>query len=55
MQSGHCRQPGETIGAAPRADAAGYRDDDKGVMGKAIPVAHGRFIRFIFFDLKTQV
>ena len=30
----------ETIGPPPRTDAASDSDDDKGVMGEAIPVVH---------------
>jgi hypothetical protein len=33
-------QSRETIGPAPRADAANDPDDDKGVMGEAIPAVH---------------
>ncbi len=54
MQSGHCRQPGETIGAAPRADAAGYPDDDEEVVGEAIPVADRGFVCSMFSDLKIH-
>jgi hypothetical protein len=41
------RQPSETIGSAPRADAAGNPDDDERVVGEALlPVKTSVRLRF---------
>jgi hypothetical protein len=41
------RQPSETIGSAPRADAAGNPDDDERVVGEALlPVGTSVRLRF---------
>ena len=40
LRSVFCSQSSETIGPPPRTDAASDSDDDKGVMGEAIPVVH---------------